>query len=217
MKLKFLLLFTTFILFNACSDDDPIYSPKPRGYFRIDFPEKKYKLYDSICPYTFEIPEYSRIVNDKHMGAEPCWLNLEFPKFNATLNLTYKALDKNIDKYLQESHDFANRHQVKATGLDEVVIIKDSTKVYGLLFNIEGNTASSLQFYLTDSTNHFLRGALYFNVVPNIDSLRVVVEFIKKDVLHMINTTHWKKNVTLSEVDAKQKNLSTTLKVTNKN
>ena len=86
-----------------------------------------------------------------------------------------------------------------------------------ILFNIEGNTASSLQFYLTDSTNHFLRGALYFNVVPNIDSLRVVVEFIKKDVLHMINTTHWKKNVTLSEVDAKQKNLSTTLTVTNKN
>ncbi len=192
MKLKILIVITVCFLFCACNDDDEIYSPKPRGYFRIDFPEKKYKLYDSICPYTFEIPEYTQMVNDKHMGAEPCWLNLEFPKFNAILNLTYKKLNNDIDKYLQDSHDFANRHQVKATGLDEVVIIKDSTKVYGLLFNIEGNTASSLQFYLTDSTNHFLRGALYFNTIPNIDSLRVVVEFIKKDVLHMINTTHWK-------------------------
>jgi gliding motility-associated lipoprotein GldD len=132
------------------------------------------------------------MVNDKHMGAEPCWLNLEYPKFNATLNLTYKTLNNDIQKYLQESHDFANRHQVKATGLDEVVIVKDSTKVYGLLFNIEGNTASSLQFYLTDSTHHFLRGALYFNAVPNIDSLKIVVEFIKKDIVHLINTTHWK-------------------------
>lgn len=190
----YIFLVASLLLFNACDDEDEIYSPKPRGYFRIDFPEKKYKLYDSICPYTFEIPEYTRMVNDKHMGAEPCWLNLEFPKFNATLNLTYKAVNNNIQSYLQDSHDFANRHQVKATGLDEVVIIKDSTKVYGLLFNIEGNTASSLQFYLTDSTHHFLRGALYFNTIPNIDSLRIVIEYIKKDVLHLINTTRWKNN-----------------------
>ncbi len=192
MKFKLLLLLFTALFFYACNDDDEIYSPKPRGYFRIDFPEKKYKTYDSICPFTFEIPNYSKMVNDKHMGAEPCWLNLEYPKFNATLNLTYKTLNNDIQKYLQESHDFANRHQVKATGLDEVVIVKDSTKVYGLLFNIEGNTASSLQFYLTDSTHHFLRGALYFNAVPNIDSLKIVVEFIKKDIVHLINTTRWK-------------------------
>ncbi len=192
MKFKLLLLLFTALFFYACNDDDEIYSPKPRGYFRIDFPEKKYKTYDSICPFTFEIPNYSKMVNDKHMGAEPCWLNLEYPKFNATLNLTYKTLNNDIQKYLQESHDFANRHQVKATGLDEVVIVKDSTNVYGLLFNIEGNTASSLQFYLTDSTHHFLRGALYFNAVPNIDSLKIVVEFIKKDIVHLINTTRWK-------------------------
>lgn len=188
---------------SSCGEDDEVYSPKPRGYFRIDFPEKKYRLYDSVCPYAFEIPAYTRMVKDKHMGAEPCWLNLEFPKFNATLNLTYKTVNNNLGNYLQDSHDFANRHQVKATGLDETVIIKDSSKVYGLLFNIEGNTASSLQFYLTDSTHHFLRGALYFNTVPNIDSLRVVVEFIKKDVLHLINTTRWKNDVKLSGVETK--------------
>ncbi|MDX2174452.1 MAG: gliding motility lipoprotein GldD [Bacteroidota bacterium] len=203
MKLRFIIFLFACAFISSCDDDDEIYSPKPRGYFRIDFPEKRYKIYDSICPYSFEIPEYTRMVNDKHMGAEPCWLNLEFPKFNATLNLTYKAVNNNIQSYLQDSHDFANRHQVKATGLDEVVIIKDSTKVYGLLFNIEGNTASSLQFYLTDSTHHFLRGALYFNSVPNIDSLRVVVEFIKKDVMHLINTTRWKNDVKIIGVETK--------------
>jgi gliding motility-associated lipoprotein GldD len=110
------------------------------------------------------------------------------------LHLSYKTVNNNIDKYLNDSHEFANKHQVKATGLDEIPIIRDSSKVYGLFFDISGNTASSLQFYLTDSTRHFLRGALYFNSVPNIDSLKIVVDFIKKDMLHLINTTKWKSN-----------------------
>jgi gliding motility-associated lipoprotein GldD len=179
-------------LITSCSNDEATYSPKPRGYFRIDFPKKEYRLYDSICPYTFEIPLYTQMVQDKHMGAEPCWLNLEYKQFNATLHLSYKAVNKNIATYLEDAHNFANKHQVKATGLDEIVIIKDSAKVYGLLFDIAGNTASSLQFYLTDSTQHFLRGALYFNAAPNSDSLKIVVDFIKQDVMHLINTTRWK-------------------------
>ncbi len=193
--LKIIFIITLIILFFvACVDDDDetVYSPKPRGYPRIYFPEKSYRLYDSLCPYSFEIPSYSRITQDRHKGAEPCWLNLEFPKFNATVHLSYKAVNNNLAQYLDDSHDFANRHQVKATGLDEIVILKDSAQVYGLLFDIAGNTASSLQFYLTDSSKHFLRGALYFNSVPNIDSLKIVVDYLKKDVLHLINTTRWK-------------------------
>ncbi len=189
-----LLLLSCLFLLGACNDDDDtVYSPKPRGYCRIEFPEKQYRLYDSLCPYSFEIPTYGRMVTDKHMGAEPCWLNLEFPKFKATIHLSYKAVNNNIASYLEDSHAFANRHQIKATGLDEIVVMRDSAKVYGLLFDIAGNTASSLQFYLTDSTQHFLRGALYFNSSPNIDSLKIVVDFLKKDVLHLINTTRWKK------------------------
>jgi gliding motility-associated lipoprotein GldD len=180
------------LLISSCENDEEVYSPKPRGYPRIDFPQKKYRLYDSLCPYSFEIPLYSGIKQDKHKGAEPCWLNLEFPKFNATLHLSYKEVNNNFSKYLEDSHEFAIRHQIKATGLDEIPVFRDSAKVYGLIFDIAGNTASSLQFYLTDSTHHFLRGALYFNSVPNIDSLKVVVDFLKKDVLHMINTTKWK-------------------------
>lgn len=183
-----------FALFTSCGDeDDEIYSPKPRGYVRIDFPEKKYRTYDSLCPYRFEIPTYSKMMQDKHQGAEPCWLNLEFPQFKATIHLSYKEIKNDLQSHLENSHYFANKHQVKATGLEEITILRDSAKVYGLLFDISGNTASSLQFYLTDSTHHFLRGALYFNSVPNIDSLQIVVDFLKKDVLHLINTTSWKK------------------------
>lgn len=183
-----------FILFSSCDEDDEIYSPKPRGYFRIEFPEKTYRMYDSLCPYKFEIPTYSKIIKDNHNGAEPCWLNLEFPKFNATIYLSYKTLQNDSDIYrnLENSHYFANKHQVKATGLEEIPVLRDSAKVYGLVFDISGNTASSLQFYLTDSTRHFLRGSLYFNSVPNADSLKIVIDFIKEDMLHLIKTTSWK-------------------------
>lgn len=202
MKLHYKAIFFVLILVVAigsisCEDEDEVFSPKPRGYFRINFPEKQYRIYDSLCPYSFEIPIYSRITLDVHKGAEPCWLNLEFPRFNATIYLSYKLLlhDTDIIRNLENSHYFANKHQVKATGLEEIPVVRDSAKVYGLVFDIEGNTASSVQFYLTDSTHHFLRGSLYFNSVPNIDSLRIVVDFIKKDILHLINTTRWKTGI----------------------
>jgi gliding motility-associated lipoprotein GldD len=193
VKCIIVLCFLTALSFVSCDEEDQVYSPRPRGYCRIDFPEKHYRKYDSICPYTFEIPVYSHMTRDAHSGTEPCWLNLEFPKFKATIHLSYKYVNNDLAKHLENSHYFANKHQVKATGLDEITILRDSAKVYGLLFDIGGNTASTLQFYLTDSTRHFLRGALYFNSVPNIDSLKIVVDFLRADVLHLINTTQWKK------------------------
>lgn len=188
----FVLLFFSVIIVSCDDDDDSVFSPKPRGYCRIDFPKKEYAPFDSSCGYSFEIPSYAKMVKPKN--AEPCWYNMEFPAFRATVHLSYKRVNNDIDKHLENSHYFANKHQIKATGLDETAIMRDSAKVYGLLFDIAGNTASSLQFYLTDSTHHFLRGSLYFNSVPNIDSLKIVVDFIRQDVLHMINTTKWKKD-----------------------
>lgn len=190
--LKTSLMFAVIFSMASCGDDEDVFSPKPKGYFRIDFPEKKYVTYDSVCPYSFEIPTYSFIDNDKHKGAEPCWLNINFPKFNAQIHLSYKMVNHNLDTLLEQSRDFAIKHQVKATGLEESVIVRDSAKVYGLVYDIQGNTASNLQFYLTDSTRHFLRGALYFNSVPNIDSQKVVIDFIRKDVERMITTFKWK-------------------------
>jgi gliding motility-associated lipoprotein GldD len=179
-------------LFTSCDEEEEIYSPKPRGYFRIDMPKKEYALYENSCPFAFEIPKYAVINRDKHMNAEPCWLNIDFPQFKATIHMSYKKVENNIGTYLEDARAFAVKHQIKATGMNESVIIRDSSKVYGLLYDIEGNTASSLQFYLTDSTNHFIRGALYFNASPNTDSLKLVIDFIRQDVIQLIKTTKWK-------------------------
>jgi gliding motility-associated lipoprotein GldD len=197
MTHKLLKIFTTIVfasslLIVACDTEDEIFSPKPRGYFRIDMPKKIYRVYDSICPFSFDIPTYAIINQDRHSGAEPCWLNLDFPQFKATVHLSYKKVENNVSNYFEDARNFAVRHQIKATGMNESVIIRDSSRVYGLLYDIEGNTASNLQFYLTDSTNHFLRGALYFNSTPNADSLKLVIDFIREDMIHLIKTTKWK-------------------------
>lgn len=195
---KILLLFFTLNLFfqNCADDDEDTYTPKPRGYYRIAFPQKKYQLYDSTsCPFQFEYPEYGKIEKDPHFMAEPCWINIQFPYFKATLHLSYKNMQgKKIADLIEDSRELAIRHQIKSIGMEETVILRDSVKVYGLIYDIQGNTASSLQFYITDSTNHFMRGALYFNVRPNIDSVKIVLEFLRKDVIHLIQTMKWKNN-----------------------
>jgi gliding motility-associated lipoprotein GldD len=188
-----LLLAVMVVGLSGCDDDEPLFSPKPKGYVRIDFPKKEYVVYDNNCPYSFEIPKYSKPVYDQRTGADPCWFNLQFPQFKATLHFSYKIVNNNLNEYLNDSHDFAIRHEIKATGIEQLPVIRDSARVYGLIFDIGGNTASSVQFYLTDSTKHFLRGALYFNSTPNIDSLKIVVDFIKQDIIHLVQTTHWKK------------------------
>ena len=190
---KTLVVCTLIITFSSCDDeDDEVFIPKPKGYPRIYFPEKTYRLYDSLCPYSFEIPTYANILNDRHKGADPCWINVNFPKYNAQIHLSYKIITNNLDTVLGECRDFVVKHQVKSTGIDETIIVRDSSQVYGLVYDIAGNTASNVQFYLTDSTRHFMRGALYFNAVPNIDSMKIVVDYLRKDIVHMIQTFQWK-------------------------
>lgn len=190
---KILAVVCLLAVMPSCGDDDDeVFTPKPKGYPRIGFEKKVYKLYDSICPYRFEIPVYAYIDNDKHRGADPCWLNINFPKYRAKIHLSYKPVTNNLDTVLEQSRDFAVKHQVKSTGIDETVIVRDSARVFGLVYDIAGNTASNVQFYLTDSTHHFMRGALYFDTAPNIDSLKIVVDFIRKDIVHMIQTFEWK-------------------------
>jgi gliding motility-associated lipoprotein GldD len=187
-----LLLIVPVALFSCGDDDEDVSAPKPKGYFRISFPAKKYQKYDTLCPFTFDYPVYAQIVPDKDKNAEPCWMNLDFPRFNATVHLSYKSVNGNVGKYLEDSRSLAVKHTIKADAIEEQPVIRDSSKVYGLIYEIEGNAASSVQFYLTDSTKHFLRGALYFNSRPNKDSLGIVIDFIRDDIHHMIQTFEWK-------------------------
>jgi len=191
--LAIVLLFVLMFLY-ACNNDD--YVPKPRGYFRIALPEKKYKLFDTVYPYSFEYPEYSVIKPDIDKRAEPYWINLEFPSFKGTLHISYKKVssDSILYQYFEDARTFANKHIAKAEDIEPKIIRDDKHKMYGMIYDISGSgVASTYPFCVTDSTTHFLRGALYFNVMPNNDSLSPVIDFIKSDIDHLIQTLRWAK------------------------
>ncbi|HEX7412027.1 MAG TPA: gliding motility lipoprotein GldD [Bacteroidales bacterium] len=174
----------------SCSNN---YTPKPSGYFRIDLPEKKYQPFDTLFPFYFEYPVYARIMHDPQAPNEPYWINVDFPRFRGRIHLSYKEVNGNLSKYLEDSRSLALKHMSKSTGITEQVVNIPDKKVYGLIYTIQGSgAASTYQFYLTDSTRNFIRGALYFSVSPNNDSLAPVISFIQSDINHMIETFRWK-------------------------
>lgn len=194
-KIKHIYIILSFIIvvsaFLSCSNDD--YIPKPKGYFRIDLPKYEIKTFDTIFPYKFNYPSYGKILIDNRKTSEPYWLNIDFPKLNGRLYLSYKKVNKNLSKYIEDSREFTMKHIPKASAINETPYINKSKKVYGLIYDIEGDaTASVYQFYLTDSTKNFVRGALYFNTLPNNDSLAPVISFIKKDLDVFIKSFEWK-------------------------
>lgn len=176
----------------SCGDDGH-YIQKPRGYFRIDLPQKSYKTLDTIERYSFEYPEYAIISHDKHAPDEPNWINVDYPSFRGTLHLSHKTINNNLGTYLEDVYTMRNKHLMKANGIYDSLIINPDRSVYGMTTMIEGKgVASPFQFYLTDSTDNFLRGALYFNFLPNNDSMQPVIDFIIDDINHLINTIYWK-------------------------
>lgn len=180
------------LVFSACTENS--YTPKPKGYFRINFPEKSYQNYEGGCAFEFHYPVYAKLEPDVSPDARPCWYNLNFPSFNGRLHLTYYPIDSRneFDNLVEDSRVLAFKHTVKAQAIDQRIINFPDKKVYGLYFSIEGNTASSVQFYLTDSSKHYFRAALYFYEKPHYDSIQPVVNFIKKDLDSMIHTFKWK-------------------------
>ena len=174
----------------GCNED---YTPKPRAYFRIDFPEKNYAVFDSTYPYSFEYPVYARIAPDTRPGSEPYWMNIDFPAYHGRIHISYKPVSQNLDEYLEDSRTFVLKHIPKADAIDDSLVYRPEDRVFGLIYYIEGSqAASSCQFFVTDSSSRFLRGALYFDVQPNNDSLAPVIEFIREDIRHMLKTFRWK-------------------------
>jgi gliding motility-associated lipoprotein GldD len=186
-KILFPLVSIAFIFLLACGNN---YTPRPRGYFRIDLPSKNYEAYNSGCPYTFEYPSYS--VTDTTNQKEPCWLNIHYPSLGATIHLSYKEVNGNLQQLLEDTRTFVYKHTIKADAIKENLYSNSEKDVHGILYEIKGNAASAIQFYLTDSTEHFIRGALYFDARPNKDSLAPVIDFVHQDILHLIETTEWK-------------------------
>ncbi|RKR81661.1 gliding motility-associated lipoprotein GldD [Mucilaginibacter gracilis] len=181
------------MLLSACGGNRD-YSPKPRGFFRIEFPAKAYQQYNGGCPFTFDYPKYAVVELDSMRGSKPCWLNVQFPQFKGTLHLSYEEITskKMFNELVEDAYLFASKHTAKASSIDEAYIAHPERKVYGLYYTIDGNTASNAQFFLTDSTHHYLRGALYFRTEPRLDSIQPVLTFIKKDMDVLIKTLKWK-------------------------
>jgi len=189
-KLPAVVILLMSSLLFSCGGD---YVPKPKGYYRIDFPKHEYRSFESTFPYVFEYPVYARIYRDTSSIAEPFWLNVAYPAYHAQLHLTYKEIRNNLANYLEDARTMVNKHIPKASSITQREYLDPAHRVFGLVYDIRGSdAASSYQFYLTDSTKNFVRGALYFNLVPNNDSLAPVIDFLKTDLEHMISTFRWK-------------------------
>jgi gliding motility-associated lipoprotein GldD len=175
------LLLISFALLTACRAD---FSPKPRAYYRIDLPVKAYYVLPEGYPYGFDIPVYARINlysgTWKGTDTSDYWLNIEFPEFHGRIHLTYKKVNRNLAALVDDAHTYAFKHSVKADAIVQTNYSDSVNRVYGVLFDLK------------DSINHFLRGALYLDCEPNKDSLAPVTDFIRADVMRMVETLHWK-------------------------
>lgn len=192
---KFIILIVITSLFNACNSP---YTPRPTGYFKINFPERKYQVFDKPgYPYTFEYPVYATVEKDSMFfdssTENPWWININFPQFNGKIYVSYKIIGPNkLDKLLNDTYNMTNKHSVRADYIGDS-LVETPNGIHGTFFNIEGDVATAHQFFLTDSTKNFLRGALYFDATPNQDSLKPVNDFLVQDMKHLINTFRWKK------------------------
>ena len=190
MKVNLLLAFVFVFSLFSC---DRAYSPKPRGYFRIDLPKKKYQDFDTTFPYRFKYPVYAEISSDPHSPQEQYWINVNYIPFKATLHLSYKKVDGNLIDYLEDAHKMVIKHIPKADAIYDSLVVDRERNMFGLIYELEGSGAASpYQFFLTDSVSNFLRGALYFNTVPNNDSLEPVIDFLISDINYLIKTLEWK-------------------------
>ncbi len=193
LSVVLLVVLLTGIL-SSCSDEDT-FVPKPKGYNKIDLPEHAYQKLKEEHPYTFEYSKYAEIRPDDSKIAEPHWLNIYYPEQGCFVQITYKDIrnnKKHFDEHVDDSHKLAIKHNVKAYAINESVdkTAKGYTATY---FELEGEVPSQFQFYVTDSTANFLRGALYFKTATRNDSLAPVIRYVKKDILHLVNTLEFKK------------------------
>jgi gliding motility-associated lipoprotein GldD len=202
------LILVFFFLFLACNSN---FTPKPRGYFKIDFPEHQYQQFiQADFPYTFEYPTYATITKEyDSTGQNPYWINIDFPGYAGRIYISYKGINSSttykiktstgykdsvvrnsFDLLREEAYKMTYKHSIKASGIVDSFFVNPQGSS-GVYFYVGGEAATSKQFYLTDTTKHFLRGALYFDASPNSDSISVVSDFLDKDIKHLIHTLKW--------------------------
>ena len=184
------LLVLTVLWFASCERN---FVPKPKGYNRIVLPEQRYISLPDTMPYTFEYSMHAKILKDSSWISERYWIDLYYQELDANVQVTYKPINRNeriLKEYLKDSYNLTAKHNVKAYSIDQsVVTLKSGMKA--TLMELSGEVPSQFQFHITDSTEHFLRCALYFKTSTKNDSLRPVIDYVKQDMVHMLNTLKW--------------------------
>jgi len=193
---SFLIIICFIIIFCSCLRDEPVAIPKPFGYMRVDLPQKQYYWLDTIYPFKFKYPVYAELepYNGKSKEEDAkYWFNLSIPSFNAYLYFTYKEIKNDLPDLREDSRTFVIKHIPKSSNIQDIEISVPEHNVYGILYDIQGSeVASPIQFFITDSSKHYLRVALYFNNIPNNDSLKPIIDFLKIDIDTLINSLTWK-------------------------
>ncbi len=168
----------------SCKDD---VLPKPSSYLRLDYPEANYVNFENNCPFSFEMNEGAIIQGEKN-----CGFSITYPKMKATIYLTYKPVNGNIEKLLKDAQKLTYEHVIKADDILEQPYLNPQKKVYGMFYQVDGNAATNSQFYVTDSTKHFITGSVYFYAKPNFDSVMPAASYIKNDMQRLMETLKWK-------------------------
>lgn len=190
-------LFYVMILFALCLSCKSDYMPKPIGYNRIVLPANEFVSLPDTFPYQFELSRHAKILKDSSWIAEPYWIDLYYPDFEASIQISYKVIDHKeelLREYLATAYKLTSKHQVKAYAIDEAIMRTQLGKT-AVIAQLKGEVPSQFQFFSTDSVNHFIRGALYFNTATQNDSLAPVIEFIRKDIFHLLNTLQWQEEL----------------------
>ncbi|GGC09071.1 gliding motility lipoprotein GldD [Dyadobacter sediminis] len=188
-----LVLFVSVTIFS-CGKEEQSYAPKPKGYNRIELPAHQYQKLLQEHPYSFEFSKYAVVVPDTFPMAEKDWVFINYPQFKASIQLTYKTIrndPKRLSDFINDTYKLTSKHQIRASSIQEQRVLTQSGKM-AMLFKIEGDVPSPYQFYITDSTTHFLRGAIYFPTATKNDSLAPVIDYLQKDMLQLLNTLEWR-------------------------
>jgi len=183
----FFIVLGILVVLSSCGGE---VLPKPKGLLRLSYPSPKYEELNLDCSYSFEKNTIAKLQKAKQEKA--CWHNLYYPDLKATIYVSYYKVDNNLEALLRDAQNLTQEHYIKADAIKTESYANIEEKVYGVLYKVSGNAASSSQFYVTDSTRHFVSGSVYFRTRPNYDSILPAAHYLYNDIKHLVETIHWK-------------------------
>jgi gliding motility-associated lipoprotein GldD len=194
MRLFLLGFILTLISCGSASEEENTAMPRPKGFPALDMPSHQYQGLEKGHPFSFELSKQAVVKKDTFALAGPHWMYIYYPRWDAFIQLTYKSVEgdrKRLDKMIRDSYVLASKHQMKANRIEDAILTtRDGRKA--TVIELEGEVATPFQFFATDSTHHFLRGAVYLNTATKNDSLAPVIQYLKQDAIHLIQTLRWK-------------------------